>query len=107
MILTRSRSETREESTACFELVNEGKKSDVRINFLDVAKALVRICEDVHLDVVTSISRRGYKSLIVLSSVKDVVSCKNMFKVLIAAYGYNVRVNEVSCNDAVVKVDPF
>lgn len=108
MLLLRNRSKVRISDKVCFELVNEGSKDDVKVDFLNAVKALLKVCRDVQVNLLTSISRSGYKSLIILSSEKDVISCKNVFKVLLTAYIPDyVKVNEISCNDEVLDVVPF
>ncbi|MEM4499324.1 MAG: hypothetical protein QXH57_04380 [Sulfolobales archaeon] len=108
MLLLRNRSMVRTGDKVCFELVNEGSRDDVKVDFLNVAKALLKVCKDVQVNLLTSISRSGYKSLVILSSERDVMSCKNIFKALLMAYMPDyVKVNEIICNDKAVDEVPF
>ncbi len=107
-MLFHSQSRDQIGNSVCLELINEGDRGDIKINFLDIAKALLKVCRDARLDVLTTISRSGYKSLIVLSSERDLISCRDVLKAFIVAYGSNhIKVNEVRCDSAVTKVIPF
>lgn len=93
------RNKERSGDLLCLELTKNDKES-VRINFLEVAKALLRVCKEAQIEVITKITRRGYKTYIKLSSNDDPIKCYELFKSLLAVYlPNNVRVNECPCSE--------
>jgi hypothetical protein len=101
------RSSVKDGDFICLELVSSKSKDVARVNILDAVKALLRMCGDARLDIITTITKHGYRSVIRLSS-EDTIRCKNVFKTLLTALlPDEVMINEVSCNEAVVDKVPL
>lgn len=93
------RSREKVNNSLCLELTKNDKEN-VRINFLEVAKALLRVCKEAQIEVITRITRRGYKTYIRFSPNDDPIKCYELFKSLLAIYlPNNVKVNESPCSD--------
>ncbi|MCS7107873.1 MAG: hypothetical protein RMH77_04520 [Sulfolobales archaeon] len=107
MMLLNYRVKGRTNNTVCLELVNEEREEELKINFIEVVKTLLKVCKDLQLSAITTISRKGYKTVILMNS-NDVQNCENLFKIFIDTYSSkNIRVEEVECVDFLDKVSPL
>lgn len=93
------RRKERDNDSLCLELTKNDKEN-IRINFLEVSRALLRICKEAQIEIITKISRKGYRTYIKLSSNNDPIKCYELFKSLLSVYlPNNVRVNESPCSE--------
>jgi len=94
-------------TSKCFELIKGRNNTVIKIDFLEVARRLLKVCKDLQLDVVTRIARNGYRTLIRLSS-KDLVKCTELFKVILSTYiSDDIDLNEVDCSNGIGDKYPF
>jgi len=101
------RSNVKGEDFICLELVSSKSKDSVKVDIFDAVKALLRVCSDARLDIITTITKHGHRSVIRLSS-EDIIRCKNIFKTLLTVLVPDeVMINEVSCNEGVVDRVPL
>ncbi|MEM0454164.1 MAG: hypothetical protein QXO98_05875 [Sulfolobales archaeon] len=108
MMLLRDRIKGKRTDITCLELINEGGKEDVKINFLSLVNALLRTCKDLQLNIITTISRRGYRTIIVMSSKDDLTNCKDIAKMFIEVYSSKkIKVEDVVCTDFLERALPF
>jgi len=87
----------------CIELVRSKRSNVERVNVLDAIKALMRVCSDVKVDILTSVSKHGYKTILMLASDKeDVIRCKNLLKMFLAVYLTDgIEIEERQCSKLV------
>lgn len=93
------RSKEKSADLICFELTKNNKEN-VRVNFLEVAKALLRVCKEAQIEVITKITRKGYRTYIKFFPNDDPVKCHELFKSLLAIYlPDSIRVSESPCSE--------
>lgn len=94
-------------TSKCFELIKGKNNTVIKINFLEIARGLLKVCKDSQLDIITRITRNGYRTFIRLSS-KDLIKCTELFKVILSTYiSDNISLHEVNCSDGIKDGYPF